>query len=187
MADTTLQAAPVLGGLDVTIGANRIVERSDLAMVSMATPLSDEGALEAALRDAFSLSLPQPTLSVTAGDIRAVWMAPDQMMLVFAHATPDAEAVVQAKLNGAAYTTDQTDGWVLLDVSGPDTLAALERVCPVDLDTDAFPTHASARTVMEHLGALIIRLEADRFLLASASSSAASFAHAIKTSYDYVT
>ena len=101
---------------------------------------------------------------------------------MFTHATPDAERVVAARLNGAAYTTDQTDVWVALGLSGAARGAALERICPIDLHPDAFAVDDAARTVMEHLGVLILRTDADEYLLLSASSSARSFLHAVETS-----
>jgi sarcosine oxidase subunit gamma len=106
------------------------------------------------------------------------------MMLIFPHALPDAERVVEGKLGGAGYTTDQSDSWVVLEISGPDTLAALERLCP--LNTATMPENGYGRTTMEHMGAAILRLADDRFLLMSASSSARSFLHAVETSYEYV-
>ncbi|MDJ0637885.1 MAG: sarcosine oxidase subunit gamma [Paracoccaceae bacterium] len=179
--DFTLEAAPILGGVDLTIGANRIAECDDLAIVSVATPLGGDDAMAKALKDVWNLSLPEPSVSSQSGEIRTVRTAPDQLFLIFPHATPDAETVVQQKLAGAGYTTDQTDVWVVLEISGPDTLAALERICP--LDTAAFPIGGAARTVMEHMGALLLRLDVDRFWLLSASSSAGSFLHAVETSY----
>ena len=130
--------------------------------------------------------MPAPAKSSTSGETRAIQTAHDQMLLVFAHDTPDAEKVVQEKLSGAGYTTDQTDSWIVLEVAGPDTLAALGRSCPRDLHLDVFPVDATARTVMEHMGAMIVRVEKERFLLLSASSSAGSFLHAVETSYHYV-
>ncbi len=186
MAEFTLEAAPVLGGVDMPVGENRITERSDLALVSIATPLGGDEALAAALQKGWSLAVPEPTLSSVSGDTRAIRIAADQLMLVFTHDGPDANALVQGKLDGAGYTTDQTDVWVTLEVSGPDTLAALERLCPLDLHLDRFPVDATGRTIMEHMGALIVRLDTDRFLLMSASSSAGSFLHAVETSYRYV-
>lgn len=180
----SLTAAPILGGADITIGENRIAERDDLALVSIATPLGGDDALANALRKGWDLAVPEPTRSSVSGDTRAVRTAPDQMVLMFPHTSPDAQSVVGGKLNGTGYTTDQTDVWVVLDISGPDTLAALERLCP--LDTAAMPVDGSARTVMEHMGAMIIRIDTDRFLLLSASSSARSFLHAVETSYRYV-
>ena len=186
MAEITLEAAPTLGGAEITVGGNRITERADLALVSVATPMGGDDALAMALESGWSLSPPDPTLSSTAGDTRALRTAPDQILLIFPHATPDAEALVQAKLDGAGYTTDQTDAWVVLELSGPDTHAALERLCPIDLDPTVFPDGAAARTVMEHMGAIILRQGADSFLVMSANSSAGSFLHAVETSYRYV-
>ncbi|KNG93420.1 sarcosine oxidase subunit gamma [Pseudaestuariivita atlantica] len=185
MADITLTAAPILG-LDLTLGANTLRERDDLALVSVATPQGGEDALAKALKAGFKLAMPEPTRSTQAGDTHAIRTAADQMLLVFPHDGPDANTMVQGKLKGAGYTTDQTDVWVVIEASGPDTLAALERLCPLDLHDSAFPVGASARTVMEHMGAMILRMDADRFLLLSASSSAGSFAHALETSYKNV-
>ncbi len=182
MAEITLTPAPVLG-TNLSLGGNRIVERSDLALVSVAVPQGGEPALAKAIKSVWSLDMPDPRRASQLGDTWAIWTAPDQIFLMIPHDTPDADAHVRAKLKGTGYTTDQTDGWVILDIEGPDTSAALERICPIDLDPGVFPTGASARTVMEHLGALILRLGEDRFLLMSARSSAASFLHAVETSY----
>ncbi|MGV6846935.1 MAG: sarcosine oxidase subunit gamma [Marinibacterium sp.] len=180
----TLTARPVLGGADMRLGDNRIRERDDLAIVSVAIPLGGETALADAIRSAWDLAPPAPAVSSVSGDIRAVSSTGDQWLVIFPHATPDANAHVQTALAGSGYTTEQTDAWVVLEISGPDTLAALERICP--LDCAAMPVDGNGRTVVEHMGALILRLDADRFLMMSASSSAASFLHAVETSYRYV-
>ncbi len=180
----TLTAAPILGGVDHSIGDNRIVERNDLAIVSLATPLGGGAALAQAAEQGWGIRLPEPGMSTTAGDTRAIWTAPDQVLLIFPHTSPNANAVAQDKLAGTGYTTEQTDVWVVLEVSGPQTRAALERLCP--LDTAQMTVDAAGRTVMEHMGAIIVRLESDRYLLMSASSSALSFLHAVETSYRYV-
>lgn len=184
MAEITLEPRPALG-TDIAIAGNRITERNDLAIVSVAVPLDGEPALKKALESAFGLAFPRPTASTEAGEMRAIRSAPDQLMLLFRHATPDAEPLVQRKLGGKGYTTDLTDVWVALEISGPNTAAALERVCL--LDTAEMPRGAAARTVVEHMGAMIVRLDADGFLLLAARSSARSFLHAIETSYRNVT
>ena len=46
---------------------------------------------------------------------------------------------------GAGYTTDHTDSWVVLEVSGKATLSALERLCPLNLDLDACPNDQGGR------------------------------------------
>ena len=187
MAEFTLEAAPTLGDAHLSFGGNKVVERDDLALVSIATPQGGDEALAAALGNGWSLDMPAPTRTTTSGDVRAIRTATDQLILAFPHATPDANAHVQSKLDGAGYTTDQTDAWVVLEVSGSDAISALERLCPLDLHNSAFPVNASGRTSMEHMGAMIVRTGDDTYLLMSASSSAQSFIHAVETSFDWVT
>ena len=187
MGEISLSARPVLGGASLEIGENRIVERGDLALVSVAPPLGDENALAGTLKTAWDLDLPAPTVSTASGEMRALRLTAEQLLLLFPRETPDAEPYVRAALGGTGYTTDQTGAWVVLDVSGPDTLAALERLCPLDLDEGVFPLGGYARTSMEHLGVALVRLAQDRFLLMSASSSAGSFLHAVEVSYRWVT
>lgn len=177
----SLSADPFLGGVDLRIGDNQIVERDDLAIVSVAIPLDGEKELAQSLQDGWKMSLPSPIMATQSGAKFAIRTTPDQLLLVFPHAQPDAERVVAQKLSGTGYTTDQTDVWVVLEISGPQTIAALERICP--LDAASIPPNGSARTVMEHMGALILRLGDDRFWLFSASSSAVSFLHAVETSF----
>ena len=185
MADTTftLHAASSLGGADITIGDNSIVERPELALVSVAIPLDGEEKLSEAMHKAWGLPIPKPRLSLVKDEMRALSTAPDQLLLIFPHTTPDAEPFIQKKLAGAGYTTDQTDVWTVLEISGPDVIASLERLCP--LDAPGMPINGSARTVMEHMGAMIVRTAPDGFLLLSASSSARSFLHAVETSLRY--
>lgn len=186
MADITLTAAPILGGIDTTLGRGRIVERDDLALVSLAVPQGGDAALAGALQRAFGLGVPEPARSTQKDGMRVLRTAPDQMLLVFAHPTPDASARVRADLQGTAYTTDQTDAWVVLELSGEDTLPALERLCPLDLAPGSFPLGACARTIMEHIGAMILRTGVESFVLFCASSSARSFLDALETSLHHV-
>ena len=78
--------------------------------------------------------------------------------------------------------TLQSDNWVGVRISGTRSRDALERICPLDLHPDVFGIDQVARTVMEHLGVIILREDKDSFLMLSASSSAKSFLHAIETS-----
>ncbi|MDR9393790.1 sarcosine oxidase subunit gamma [Roseovarius sp. SYSU LYC5161] len=183
MPDYTLTSAPPLAGTDLAVGDTRVTAPADMAIVSVALPLGGEADAEKAVQDAYGAALPEPGKSVvTADGARLVRLTPDQGFVIFTHATPDAERVVADKLKGKVYTTDQTDVWTGLSVDGPMSRAALERICPLDLHRDAFAVDDAHRTVMEHLGVLIIRTGGDAYLLLSASSSAGSFLHAVETS-----
>lgn len=182
-----LTRAAILGGYDRSIGGIRLRERTELALVSLALPRGQEGEAERAIDSAFGLDLPEPGDSVTTGTHRLVWMGTDQMMLVFENDAPLAEPGVRAALEGACYTTSQTDGWVILSVSGTGTREALSRICPIDLHERAFQIGNATRTTMEHMGAMVLRDGDESFLLFSASSSAKSFLKAVEDSIRFTT
>ena len=184
MDEIKLEATATLGGADITIAGNRIIERDDLAIVSVTSPLGGDAVLKRALKAGHGLAMPSATRSTTSKNgMRAVNTAQDQILLVFARTTPDAEHHVRTGLRGTGYTTDQTDSLVAIEIFGPDTMAAMERLCQLDLHPDNFGTDMAGRTLMEHMAATIICLADAHFLLLAASSSGISFLHAIEASY----
>ena len=106
-------------------------------------------------------------------------MQPDQIFAVV-----EGRVKATKTLNTKAYVTDVTDGWVQLRLSGPSAAEALERLSKIDL---RMATGGSARTDLEHMGAVIVKEAPDQFLLMSMSSSAKSFAHAIEVSMSNIT
>lgn len=187
-----LSALSPLDGYDETFGELRVAEVTGLALVAIAVPPGGHERLAEALAKQYRAAPPDPGRSVLAADKKArlIWVAPDQYFLAFAHpddhAGPGPEAMIREKLGDAAYLTDQSDAWVMLRLAGSASRAALARLCPLDLDPAAFPEGAAARTVMEHLGAFIIRESADSYLLLSARSSAGSFLHAVTVSVENI-
>ena len=184
MLDFELVSAPPLAGYNQNFEGVSLKAPADLAIVSLALPLGGESASEKAIKTAYGAALPEVGQSALSKDstARLVRLSPDAAFVIFTHGTPDAEPYVAAKLKGAVYTTDQTDVWTGLEIAGPNSRTALERICPIDLHKDSFAQGDAARTTMEHLGTLIIRTGDDAFLLLSGSSSAKSFLHAIETS-----
>lgn len=186
MANLSLTAIPPLGGMDHYIGANRITEQTQLALVSVAIARDTQEDLADRLQQNWGLAFPSPTGSTTSGDWRAISMTADQLLLIRPGDGSATERQVKEAVGRSGYTTNQTDAWAVLSVEGPDILPAMERICPINLTLPAFPVDASARTAMEHLGVLVVRLSEHRLLLLSASSSALSFAHSVETSFRHV-
>lgn len=182
MADFTLYADPPLAGYDKSFGDIALKAPKDVAVVSVALPLGGEAAAEKAVKAAYGANLPKIGKSVEAKGVTLMRLGRDLAFVVFTHATPDAEPVAAKALKGKAYTTDQTDVWTALEVSGAGSRRALERICPLDLHDSGFAVGDVARTTMEHLGVIIVRKDAETWLLMSASSSAGTFLHTIETS-----
>lgn len=179
--------APIAAPEPMTIGALTLTERADLSLLALAIPDGGEAAFAAALKKAHKLDMPTARMSTQAGQDIALKTSPDALLLVVPGTDPYLPAKAAKAMGDTAYVTDQTGAFCALELSGESTLDALERLCPIDLSETAFPTGAFARTVMEHIGTLIVRLDKTRFLLLCPSSSANSFRHAVETSCHYVT
>ncbi|MEO1552072.1 MAG: sarcosine oxidase subunit gamma [Pseudomonadota bacterium] len=180
MLDLTLTAAPALGGYDKRFGDTRLVEMANLPLTSIALPLGMSLNMAQAVKDAFGLDWPDVGRATQSGDATLAMLSPDQALLI----GPEV-ALHDTPLANHGYLTDQTDVWVALDLEGPGRFAAMERLCPVDLAPGHFGTGHFARTVMEHMGAVVLWRDADAFRLLSARSSAGSFLHAVETSLNY--
>ena len=166
-----------LGGHDARIGGLRIAERP-LAVVSIAVMRGADAAFERALAEAYGAARPEPGRFTEGEGRMLLWSAPEQMLMVWEDGHPDASRTVRAALGDASYVTLQTDAFACIEVTGP-AIPALERICPLDL-ARMEPGHG-ARTMMEHMGAYVLRTRAG-WLLMSASSSARSFLHAVEVS-----
>ncbi|WP_372530273.1 sarcosine oxidase subunit gamma [Salipiger bermudensis] len=104
-------------------------------------------ALSGALKEAHGSSLPAPNRR--SGP--CLWAGRDTFFLIGADPAPDLEA--------HAAVTEQSDAWVILDLTGEGAEDVLARLVPVDLRPNAFPEDATARTLCGHMNVLIHRVE----------------------------
>ena len=184
MPSLQLKAEPLLGGFHATIDTTDLIELADLAILSIAVPQGGEAALTSALAEACGAERPSPGKSSLSSDgrTRFLWTAQDQLFALLDDDNPNATADLSGKLEGKAYITLQSDNWVALRLSGGKAREALARICPIDLHPSVFPEGHVARTMMEHMGAIVLHDGPDSFLLLSASSTARSYLHAVETS-----
>ena len=189
MSEYVLTAQSALDGFVQSFDGVDLAEASGLAVVSIAIPRGGASKLKTAMKSAYGTEFPAPGSVVTSkdGKTKFLGMNLDQAFVIFDHADADAATIVGKRLKDRAYVTLQSDNWVGVRISGNRSRDALERICPIDLHPDVFGIGQVARTVMEHLGVIILREDKDGFLMLSASSSAKSFLHAIETSIHNVT
>jgi len=160
-----------------------IAEVAGRAIVSVSVPAQGENALSRAFADTYKIAVPSVGKSSVSevGEARLLGLQRDQMFLLFDGLDSDPVRQVASRLGNSAYLTDQSDSWAMIEASGSKLLAAMERLCPVDLDDHVFPIDGVIRTVMEHLAVIIIRKTSDSFLLLSPRSSTMSFLHMLET------
>lgn len=142
IAKSALAGQPPLTCSDTTLA-----EAALSALTSIAPFPDRTGAVNERLLP-LGLAFPAPNRQSTSGDARLVWTGRDQAFLIGAP-VPD--------LSGIAATTDQSDGWATLTLSGPLATDTLARLIALDLRDSAFPVGRTARTGLNHMSAILTR------------------------------
>jgi len=184
VAKQTLTAKSPLGGYIADPKGLSIREVTGFTTLSLGVFQGAENPLKAALKKKLKISLPDTAQASVVGDVSLLPVARDQWFLRFPEKDGDIAQDMAKDLKDLAAITDQSDSWAELELSGPKVIEKLVRLCPIDIHNDVFLVGAVARTSMEHLGVIMMRLEdnsdgQNRFLLLSPRSSAESFLHAL--------
>jgi sarcosine oxidase subunit gamma len=158
------------------IGNVMITENPDVALASV----TERRGHDLAATRVLSVALPGPGGHATGAEgLGALWLAPASWMIE-APLRPgdDLAGRVKSAVGAAASVTDQTDAWVCFDIDAADAGLLFERLCP--LDTRSMDTGCGSRSVIEHIGCLIIcRDRNQRFSVFGPRSSAGSLHHAL--------
>lgn len=182
MAEVNLQPLNALGGAEPArdvIGAVEIFEVPAIVLASLASRRGQEQAVAASAL-AMGLALPGPGKASASTPCAALWLGPDQWLVMADSPThEDIAAILQAAFGPAASITEQTGGWVCFDLRGPALPRLFEILCP--LDTATMAPGSGTRTVIEHLGCYVICLAQGWFRLFGPRSSARSLYHALVT------
>ena len=101
-----------------------------------------------AVGQALPCGWPAPGRIAEGGGVRAIWSGREAAMVTGAR--PEG-------LGGLAAVTDQSDAWVALHLDGPAAGDVLARLVPIDLRERTFPEGSAARTLLGHMGVLILR------------------------------
>ena len=184
MSEYSLEPISALEGFKQQYDGVMLHELVDIGKVSIAIPLAGEKKAEKALANLFGVAVPPVGNSTLSDDkmARVIRLGNDQLFVLMFDKPTDPKALLAKEIGDVAYLTDQSDSWVGIEISGPVARQALERICMIDLNPGVFLEGYAARTLMEHLGVLIVRSGTQSYTLLSASSSAKSFLHAVTTS-----
>ncbi len=184
MTKFTLHETPAFGGVNIDADGASLTEVTGMAIMSVTIRTDGARGFKTAFKKMFGAVYPSARESLMAGKTMIVPSAIDQVFII---EKTDPKKLEEKLINGLgthATITDQTDGWGILTLAGPKAITTMERVSQVDMDLSVFPVGAVARTVLEHVGAIVMREKATRgedhrFMLLSQRSSAASFLHSI--------
>lgn len=162
----------------VTIGTVTIDERFDIALASVALRRGRDKDL-AKLAKSADLPLPGPARAETGDPYSTFWITPDMWIVTAPFVShEDIADRLKSALGDAVSVTEQTDAWVIFDLSGPDLTPLLERLTNLDLVPQ--PVGFAARTVIDHLGLYLIKQTETEVRLYGPRASAQSLLHALE-------
>jgi len=121
------------------------------------------GAVEAATTPlGFALPL-QPCRAVTAGRRSALWLGPDEWLILAPSSDPVASGLAQAMQGHAHALVDVGHRQCAIELSGVAAADVLNAGCPLDLDAPAFPVGMCTRTVLAKSEIVLWRVAATAF------------------------
>ncbi|GIL02632.1 MAG: sarcosine oxidase subunit gamma [Alphaproteobacteria bacterium] len=117
----------------------------------------------AAIDEALGLALPRrPMASATAGGLAALWLGPDEWLIVADEGAGLAGRL--AALTGIAFSAvDLSHRNTAISIDGDKAVLALAAGCPRDLSPAAFPVGACSRTVLGKAEIVLAREAPARF------------------------
>nr|WP_253944236.1 sarcosine oxidase, gamma subunit [Pseudogemmobacter hezensis] len=158
-----------------------ISERTDTALASLSARQGKPAQFQATAKAFFGFDLPGAGRVATGGVYTAIWTGQDQWFIEAPFAShEDIAPILKKGFGDTASITEQTDGWGGFDLQGQGCITTLEILCNLDLGKMA--ADSASRTVIEHLGCILIcRETGQHYTVYGGRSSAASLHHALVT------
>jgi heterotetrameric sarcosine oxidase gamma subunit len=180
--------SPFMALKGVSGGARGVVV-TDRDRLGLATVMARRGQVELLarrIRETYSIELPRTNCRKEAHRIAFAGIGPETWLATCEQGNNEFAASLHAQIGTLASISDQTDGYAVLRLSGPQVRNALSKLIPVDVHPRAFRSGDAASTVAAHIGVTIWRLDSDDdapiFEIAVFRSLAASFWHALAES-----
>jgi sarcosine oxidase subunit gamma len=188
VAEFTIERQAALGGLREEVGATTLAEIDGARLTTLSLPRDREGETLQALEERLGCAMPEvgSTAVSPATGAQILRSGADRLMILMLPESGGGSEEAGALAPNLGYQVDQSDFWVVLELSGPLAVASLERTCRLDLHEGVFTPGTMARTPMEGVSTILVRLAADRFLLMAPRSFARALAHTLSTSLRYV-
>ena len=156
MPDIALRAAPLTGRAAATAQVSVIP-----AEPAFRVSLRARADAVAALSKALGLALPvRPKSSETKGTRSALWLGPDEWLVIDAAKTP-ADDLAKVKVLNSAVDISHRNTAII--VSGAAAEATLSAGCPQNLSLKAFPIGACSRTILGKVEVVILRTGLSEF------------------------
>jgi len=170
-----LEERNALAGFSDGIGHStlRVVPNKELLAISFPTRARQQIAAQLA-------TLPSPGRSVEFGEGQYLLWSGVGQLLSYSEDDPIGETRMARQIAQAGYVTDLSDGWIAVELEGPDALERLDLITMPDLAEGRFDVGEITSTVVNHVRVLIWRRSPTRLVLLSPASSARSLLNRLR-------
>lgn len=134
-------------------------ERAGLGLATVNVRKGGLAALVDAVRARWGFELRDAPVVSGDGDMAFIGIAPGGWLALSPGGGWRFARDLAATLDGCASVADQSSGYGVLRLSGPDVRRVLAKGAPIDLHADAFPTGSAAVTDVAHVGAILWRVD----------------------------
>ena len=156
---------PAFGGLlPIKVAECRIFAAPSETMHLISPYQGQVKTLSDAMKSAHGMAFPAAGRATGKEGARLVWFGLDQAMLI--------GPVPDARLSEFAAVVDQSDGWAVLRLQGPQAEDVLARLVPVDIRAGHFKRGQTMRTQLQHLHVSITRIGVELFQIMAMRSMA---------------
>jgi len=146
----------ILNGAAATGQTIAIAERGLVGQITLRGDLSSK-ALKAAVKAAVGVAVPGPLRATFEGGNGAVWMSPDELLLLTAYdqAGTLTPSLAQALAGQHHMAVNVSDARAVIALTGASVAEVLTKGAPLDLSDVAFPVGTARRT---HIGGIAVGL-----------------------------
>lgn len=152
-----------------------IHKRDDLGMASV---MARKGVNPAAIAAVLGSDVPNGPCAVFTGNRTVVGTGPSTWLVIEERAAADFAETLTDTLAGLASVSDQSSGYNVMRLSGPNARTLLRRGAAIDFDPSAFGPGSAASTVIAHIGVILWQVDDQpTYDVATFRSYAGSFRH----------
>ena len=138
-----------------------ICERTGFGLASVIARKGRSADVTAALSALVGATVADTCKRCSGGGVAVTGVAPGQWTVMAEASRANGFAAdLQRRLQGIAAVAEQSDGRVVVEVSGPKAREMLAKGVPLDLDASVFRLGDAAQTLVSHLNVQIVLIDA---------------------------
>jgi len=130
------------------------------ALVQLIARGHRDDALKDAVRSKYGIALPEKPAMARSPELSFLWSGHRSWMAMAGEGdTPDLESRLRDDLGSLVSGSDQSDAWLLLELSGAKARDALAKLTPIDLHPRVFRPGDTAMTLFGHIAGQITQID----------------------------